>query len=45
MTIGMTVQEEIRRLDAEGVPGRQIARTLGVSRDSVAKYAELQLSP
>ncbi|WP_344785392.1 IS21 family transposase [Microbacterium kribbense] len=32
------MQEEIRRLDAEGVAGRQIARRLGVSRDSVVKY-------
>jgi len=39
MTISMFVQEQIRRLDAEGVPSRQIARELGVSRDSVTKYA------
>lgn len=39
MTIAMSVQEQIRRLDAEGVPGRQIARDLGISRDAVAKYA------
>ncbi|TWP31978.1 IS21 family transposase [Leekyejoonella antrihumi] len=37
----MSVQEEIRRLDAQGVPARQIARDLGVSRDSVAKYVEV----
>jgi len=36
----MTVIENIRRLDAEGVPGREIARRLGVSRDSVAKYTK-----
>ncbi|WP_206446292.1 hypothetical protein [Agrococcus sp. KRD186] len=36
----MTVVENIRRLDAEGVPGREIARRLGVSRDSVAKYTQ-----
>ena len=36
----MTVVEGIRRLDAEGVPGREIARRLGVSRDSVAKYVQ-----
>ena len=35
----MCIQENIRRLDAEGVPGREIARRLGVSRDSVTKYA------
>ncbi len=34
----MTVVENIRRLDADGVPGREIARRLGVSRDSVTKY-------
>ena len=46
MTISMSVQEQIRRLDAEGVPARQIARDLGVSRDSVAKYvAERDFSP
>ena len=42
MTIAMSVQERIRRLDAEGVPGRQIARQLHVSRDTVAKYAAVQ---
>lgn len=42
MTIVMSVQEEIRRLDAQGVPARQIARDLGVSRDSVTKYAQAQ---
>ena len=46
MTISMSVQEQIRRLDADGVPARQIARELGVSRDSVAKYvAEQDFSP
>ena len=35
----MTVVENIRRLDADGVPRREIARRLGVSRDSVTKYA------
>lgn len=36
----MTVVENIRRLDADGVPGREIARRLGVSRDSVTKYTQ-----
>lgn len=46
MTIPMSVQEQIRRLDAEGVSARQIARDLGVSRESVAKYvAEQDFSP
>ncbi len=42
MTIVMSVQEEIRRLDAQGVPARQIARDLGVSRDAVTKYSQAQ---
>ncbi|MEO5779627.1 MAG: IS21 family transposase, partial [Arthrobacter oryzae] len=36
----MSVQENIRRLDSQGVPGREIARRLGVSRSSVTKYAD-----
>jgi DNA-binding NarL/FixJ family response regulator len=37
---------DIRRLDSQGVPGREIARTLGISRDSVTKYAgQRDLSP
>ncbi|WP_434614631.1 IS21 family transposase [Arthrobacter sp. A5] len=36
----MSVQENIRRLDSQGVPVREIARRLGISRDSVAKYAD-----
>lgn len=42
MTMSVHVQEEIRRLDAAGVPARRIARDLGVSRDSVTKYVEVQ---
>ncbi|WP_427016398.1 IS21 family transposase (plasmid) [Pseudarthrobacter sp. P1] len=38
----MSVQENIRRLDSQGVPVREIARRLGVSRTSAAKYAEQQ---
>ncbi|GAA1129137.1 hypothetical protein GCM10009582_27950 [Arthrobacter flavus] len=36
----MSVQENIRRLDSQGVPDREIARRLGVSRSSVTKYAD-----
>nr|WP_129590439.1 hypothetical protein [Cryobacterium aureum] len=34
----MSVQENIRTLDSHGIAGREIARRLGVSRDSVTKY-------
>lgn len=34
----MSIIENIRALDAQGVSGRQIAQRLGVSRDAVAKY-------
>lgn len=39
MTVPMSVQESIRALDAQGVAGREIARSLGVSRDSVGQAA------
>lgn len=39
MTVPMSVQENIRTLDSQGVPGREIARRLGVSRDAVTKYS------
>lgn len=42
MTVTRQVQTQIRQLDAAGVPGREIARRLAVSRDSVAKYANLE---
>lgn len=42
MTVPMTVVENIRRLDAQGVSARQIAIELGVSRDSVAKYTSIE---
>ena len=42
MTVPMTVVENIRRLDADGVSARQIAIELGVSRDSVAKYTSIE---
>jgi len=34
----MSVQENIRTLDSQGIAGREIARRLGVSRDAVVKY-------
>ncbi len=39
MTVPMSVKENIRSLDSQGVSGREIARRLGISRTSVAKYA------
>lgn len=42
MTVPMPIIEDIRRLDSAGMSGRQIARELGVSRDSVAKYARME---
>lgn len=42
MTVPMSVVEDIRLLDSQGVPWRQIATRLGVSRDSVAKYAQME---
>ena len=46
VTVPMPIIEDIRRLDRQGVSGRQIADRLGVSRDSVAKYTkEVDFSP
>lgn len=41
LTKPMPVCEAFRHLDATGVPARQIARRLGISRNTVAKYAEI----
>lgn len=38
----MPIVEDIRRLDAQGVSARKIAKQLGVSRQSVAKYAQME---
>lgn len=38
MTVPMSRIEDIRSLDRDGTTGREIARRLGVSRDTVAKY-------
>lgn len=38
----MSVQETIRKLDIQGVSGREIARRIGVSRDTVSKYLRIQ---
>jgi len=42
MTVPMSVQENIRTLDSQGIAGREIARRLGVSRDAVVKYTGQQ---
>ena len=36
------VRQDIRLLDAKGVPWREIARRLGVSRETVKKYAQTE---
>jgi len=38
----MTVVEDIRRLDSQGVSNREIARRLSISRDTVAKYTNIE---
>lgn len=42
----MPIQERIRMLDADGMPGRKIAAELRVSRNTVAKYVnQIDFSP
>lgn len=41
MTVPMPLIEDIRSLDRDGTSGREIARRLGVSRDTVAKYVAI----
>ena len=46
MTVSPGEQEDIRRMDRDGVPRSRIARELGVSRNTVAKYADMRdMSP
>lgn len=42
MTKPVSIQQRIRILDAQGVSWREIARRLGVSRDTVRKYATME---
>ena len=42
MTVSTPVQQHIRILDAQGVSWRRIAKEVGVSRQTVRKYAELE---
>ena len=42
----LDTMNDIRSMDAEGVPRAEIARRLGVSRNTVAKYADMEdMSP
>ncbi|PKV04688.1 integrase, partial [Bifidobacterium pseudolongum subsp. globosum] len=46
MAIPMPIQQDIRRLDRQGVSRTRIAKRLGVDRATVAKYADMEdLSP
>lgn len=42
MTKPVSIQQRIRILDAQGVSWRETARRLGVSRDTVRKYATME---
>ena len=42
MTKPVSIQQRIRILDAQGMSWREIARRLGVSRDTVRKYATME---
>lgn len=46
MTVPLDTRQDIREMDARGVPRAEIARRLGVSRNTVAKYADMgDMSP
>lgn len=46
MTVPVAIRQDIREMDAWGVPRAEIARRLGVSRNTVAKYADSEdMSP
>ncbi|WP_195839165.1 IS21 family transposase [Parafannyhessea umbonata] len=46
MTVPLDTQQDIREMDARGVPRTRISRELGVSRNTVAKYADMRdMSP
>lgn len=46
MTVSLDEQENIRRMDRDGIPRARIARELHLSRNTVAKYADSQdMSP
>ena len=46
MTVPLDMMNDIRSMDAGGVPRAEIARRLGVSRNTVSKYADMDdMSP
>ena len=46
MTVPLDTRHDIRELDARGTPWAEIARRLGLSRNTVAKYADMEdMSP
>ena len=46
MTVPLDMRNDIRSMDADGVPRAEIARRLHVSRNTVAKYADMEdMSP
>ena len=46
MTVPLNTRNDIRAMDAAGTPRAEIARRLGVSRNTVAKYADMEdMSP
>ena len=46
MTMPLGVRQRVRRMDADGAGPTEIARALGISRNTVAKYASMEdLSP
>ena len=46
MTMPLGVRQCIRRMDADGAGPTEIARALGIRRNTVAKYASMEdLSP
>ncbi len=42
MTVPLDTRHDIRELDARGTPRAEIARRLGLSRNTVAKYADME---
>ena len=44
-TVPLDIQQDIREMDAHGIPGARVSRELGVSRNTVAKYADMADMP